>query len=148
MVTGVGDALNGWRKATKPAAWDRLQAKLSTVSDASLRERVRDLNALFGDGRAIEEVRRLALDESASIDVRTAALRMLIEARPPDLRAVCERLVRVSFLNAVAVRGLALFDDPAIGRTMAQNYRAFHPSERPVLLETLTRRGRRSRGPC
>ena len=48
--------------------------------------------------------------------------------------------MRVRFLNAVAVRGLALFDDPAIGGMLAQNYRAFHPSERSVLLETLASR--------
>jgi len=140
VVAGVSDALTGWRKAAKPAAWDRLQAKLSTATAPTLRDRVRDLNVLFGDGRALEEVRRLALDNSASLDVRMAALKTLIESRPPDLRAVCERLMRVSFLNAVAVRGLALFDDPAVGARMAQSYRAFHPSQRSVLLEALTSR--------
>ncbi len=64
----------------------------------------------------------------------------MIESRPSDLRAICERLVRVRYLNAVAVRGLALFDDPAIGKSLARNYRAFHPSERPAALETLVSR--------
>ena len=64
----------------------------------------------------------------------------MIESRPPDLRSICERLVRVRFLNAVAVRGLALFDDPAIGKSLARNYRAFHPSERPAAIETLVSR--------
>jgi putative membrane-bound dehydrogenase-like protein len=140
VVEGVGDALTGWRKATKPAAWDRLQNALAASADPRLRERVRDLNVLFGDGRALEEVKRLALDESASLDVRKAALRTLIEGRPPDLRTLCERLVRVRYLNAVAVRGLALFDDPAVGRTLAANYRAFHPSERSAALEVLATR--------
>ena len=49
-----------------------------------------------------------------------SALRTLIESRPPDLREVCEQLLRVRFLNATAVRGLALFDDPAIGRSLAR----------------------------
>ena len=48
--------------------------------------------------------------------------------------------MRVRFLNAVAVRGLALFDDPAVGRTLAANYRTFHPSERPVALDVLASR--------
>jgi putative heme-binding domain-containing protein len=140
VVAGLTDALTGWRKAIKPAAWDRFQAKLSTAPDTGLRTRTRDLNVLFGDGRALEEVKRLALDNSASLDVRISALKSVIEARPPDLRAVCERLVRVTFLNAVAVRGLALFDDPAIGVTLAKSYRAFHPSERSVVVETLASR--------
>jgi putative heme-binding domain-containing protein len=132
--------LTGWRKATRPAAWDPFQQKLSTAADPALRDRIRDLNVLFGDGRALEEVKRLALDGSASLDVRMSALKSLIEARPPDLRAVCERLVRVSFLNAVAMRGLALFDDPAIGVTLAKSYRSFHPSERSAVVETLASR--------
>jgi putative heme-binding domain-containing protein len=69
-----------------------------------------------------------------------AALRTLIDRRPPDLRSICERLIRVRFLNAVAVRGLALFDDPAIARSLAQNYRAFHPSQRAAAMETLVSR--------
>ena len=48
--------------------------------------------------------------------------------------------MRVRFLNAVAVRGLALFDDPAIGKTLAANYRAFHPSERGAVIDTLATR--------
>jgi putative heme-binding domain-containing protein len=140
VVAGLSDALTGWHKAAKPSAWDRLQEKLAAASDATLRERARDLNVLFGDGRALAEVKRLALDESASIDVRKAALRSLIETRPPELRQICERLVRVRYLNAVAVRGLALFDDPAVGRTIAASYRSFHPSERPVAIDVLASR--------
>jgi putative heme-binding domain-containing protein len=48
--------------------------------------------------------------------------------------------VRVRFINSVAARGLALYDDPAIGRMLAESYRAFHPSERSILLEVLTSR--------
>ena len=95
---------------------------------------------LFGDGRALDEVRRLALDENAGIEERKAALRTLIESRPPDLRSICERLVRIRYLNAVAVSGLALFDDPAIGKSLAQNYRMFHPSERPSAMAVLVSR--------
>ena len=124
----------------KPAAWDAFQAKLDTTADPALRARVRELNVLFGDGRALDEVRRLALDEKAELETRKAALRTLIESRPSDLRSICERLVRVRYVNAVAVRGLALFDDPEIGRSLARNYRAFHPSERPAALETLVSR--------
>src|SRR5207248_3389603 len=56
------------------------------------------------------------------------------------LRSVCERLLKVRFLNATAVRGLALFDDPTIGRSLAGNYKNFHPSERPAVLDTLVSR--------
>jgi putative heme-binding domain-containing protein len=49
-------------------------------------------------------------------------------------------LLRVRFLNATAVRGLALFNDPEIGRSLAAHYRTFHPSERSAVLDTLVSR--------
>jgi putative membrane-bound dehydrogenase-like protein len=140
ILAGLSDALSGWRKAKKPEAWNRLEPRLASATDPELRNRARDLNVVFGDGRALDEVKRLALDESTPLDVRKAALRTLIENRPPDLRSICERLVRIRFLNVVAVRGLALFDDPAIGQTLAASYRSFHPSERSAALETLASR--------
>ena len=118
----------------------RVPGLLARSNDRKLREDVRELDVLFGDGRALDEVRRLALDDSAGFEERKAALRTLIDGRPPDLRSVCERLVRVRFVNAVAVRGLALFDDPEVGRTLARNYRSFHPSERSSAIEVLVSR--------
>jgi len=140
ILAGLAEALRGWSKAQKPPAWDVLQAKLSRSNDAALRDRVRDLSALFGDGRALDEVKRVALDEQTEIAFRRAALLTLIENRPPDLREICERLLSVRFLNSTAVRGLALFDDPAIGESLAESYTRFHPSERPAVIETLVSR--------
>ena len=133
VVAGLADALTGWRKAAKPAAWDRLSAELAASSDPALRARVRDLNVLFGDGRALEEVKRLALDESRIARGAEGALADADREPAARPRSICERLMRVRFLNVVAVRGLALYDDPAIGKTLAASYRAFHPSERSGL---------------
>ena len=140
IVSGLEAALAGRRKARRPEAWEAFRGSLASSNDRTLREHVRELDVLFGDGRALDEVRRLALDESASVDDRKVALKTLIEGRPADLRAICERLVRVRFLNSVAVRGLALFDDPEIGRSLARNYRSFHPSERSAAIEVLVSR--------
>ena len=132
--------LNGRRKARKPDAWDEFRGKLGTSGDSSLRDLARDLDVLFGDGRALEDVRRLALDASASVDARRAALRTLIESRPPDLRSICERLVQVKYLSATAVRGLALFDDPALAKSLIRIYHKLDLPDRPSVLDTLVTR--------
>jgi putative heme-binding domain-containing protein len=106
----------------------------------AVRERVRDLSVVFGDGRALDEVKRVALDEKADLNSRRAAVETLIVSGAPDLRAVCERLLRVRFLNATAAKGLARFDDPAIGKSLAGSYRSFHPSERPAVMDVLVSR--------
>lgn len=139
ILAGLAEGFTGWRKAPKPAEWDAFVAAVPK-EDAALQARVRDLSALFGDGRALDEVKRIALDKTASLDARKAALRTLIDNRPEDLRSICEKLMGERFLNSVAARGLAMFDDPAIGKKLAQSYRAFHGSERKTLVETLVSR--------
>jgi putative membrane-bound dehydrogenase-like protein len=137
---GLAEGLLGWRKAPRPVAWEAFSARLASSEDAADRDRLRDLHVLFGDGRALEGLKRLAMDEKADLETRRSALKALIEARPPDLRSICETLLRVRFLNATAAGGLALFDDPAIGKTLAASYRSFHPSERPAVVDALASR--------
>jgi putative membrane-bound dehydrogenase-like protein len=142
ILGGLADGLRGRRKAPRPAGWDALVSRLDAnpSTDRAVRDRVRELSVVFGDGRALDEVRRLALDEKAELDVRRTALLSLIESRPADLRSVCERLLKVRFLNATAVRGLELYNDPEIGRSLAASYRSFHPSERGAVLDALVSR--------
>jgi len=140
ILAGLAEALRGWRKAGKPADWDALQQTLAGSASPALRNQVRDLSVVFGDGRALAEVKRTALDGKASLATRQAALLALIDNRAPDLRETCEKLLGVRFLNSTAVRGLALFDDPAIGDQLAGSYNRFDPSERPAVIETLASR--------
>jgi putative heme-binding domain-containing protein len=140
VLAGMTEGLTGWRRASKPAAWDAFAARLAGVMAEGLQERLRDLNVLFGDGRALDEVKATALDAAAEIPARMAALRSLIAARPPELRKICEQLMRTRFLNAVAARGLALFDDPAVGNALAAAYSSFHHSDRGALIDALVSR--------
>lgn len=137
VIGGMGEAFEGWRKVPKPTSWEKLLA-----SDAAKRfpEQVRELSSLFGDGRALGEIKALAQNPKADVAARRAALKTLIDARPPELRSVCESLLGVRELNGTAARGLALFDDPAIGKKLAQSYRNFSNGERAAVLDTLTSR--------
>ncbi len=140
LLAGIAQGFVGWRKAPKPAAWDALAAKYSGSADEKLRSSVRELSVVFGDGRALDEVKRVAVDNKADINQRKAALQTLIDNRPPDLREICEKLLGVRFLNPIAARGLTTFDDPAIGAKLVGAYKSFHPSERAQLLATLVSR--------
>lgn len=140
IVAGAAAALTGWRKAPKPAAWEKFAQTLATTNDEVLAGQVRELSVLFGDGRALDAVKALALDGKADVAVRKAALQTLIDARPPDLRKICEQTLGVRFLNPVAARGLAQFDDPAAAKQLVDAYKKFHHSERAQLLTVLASR--------
>jgi putative heme-binding domain-containing protein len=140
ILNGLSDGFVGKRKAAKPADWDSLAAKISAGNNATLKDRVRELSVFFGDGRALDELKSLALNSNAELNNRKAALSTLIESKPADLREICEKLMGTRFLNSTAARGLALFDDPKAGEIIAKNYKNFHPTERPQAVEVLLAR--------
>jgi putative heme-binding domain-containing protein len=138
ITEGMALALKGRRKAPAPASWSAVAA--GAAASPQLTARVRDLSVVFGDGRALEEIRALVQDKSADIQIRKNALTSFIEAKPDDLRAVCEVALKERFLNAVAVTGLTGFDDPALGKKIAGSYGSFHPVDRPALISALASR--------
>lgn len=139
VVRGVVAGLAGQRKVAPPKEWTAYAAVLSSPP-ADVAEALRMIGVVFGDGRALDEVRQLVFDGKTPLDQRRAALEALIEAKPDDLRKVCEDLLKVRFLNTTAMAGLTRFDDPAIGKQLASNYRSFHQSERAAVIEALVAR--------
>ncbi|MEI6536383.1 MAG: PVC-type heme-binding CxxCH protein, partial [Verrucomicrobiaceae bacterium] len=162
ILIGMTDALKGWRKAKKPAAWDKFaafiegsagtparneipsgEAAKKNEADKSVRAplvMLRALNVLFGDGRALDEVRAVALDEKANIEARKSALATLVEAKSPDARKICEKLLSEHSLALAAVQGLTTFDDPAIAEKIIKRWRNFSDNEHAAVIAGLVSR--------
>ncbi len=137
VLRGMQQAVKGWRRADKPKQWD---AFVTTTVSQQFPEAIRDLGSLFGDGLALDEIRKTVRNDRMELPTRVRALSTLIDARPDDLRSVCESVLEVRILNVTAARGLSQFDDPAIGERLVKSYRRFHASDRPALLEMLVSR--------
>ena len=140
ILSGTAEGLHGRRKAPKPANWDAIAKQFATSSNTALTDRLRELSILFGDGRALDDIRRIALDGSVELAGRRAALQTLVDQRAPDLRKVCEQLLGVRELAGIAARGLGLTDDPAIGELLARRYPGLSAQARPDVIATLVSR--------
>lgn len=140
VVEGMSAGLRGRRSAQPPPSWNVAQDGLRQDADAELRNRVRDLSAFFGDGRALDEIRALALDESADLEQRRTALRTLIDSRDPKARETCERVLRVRGLGAAAAAGLAQFDDPAIADLLLRSWAGMADADKAPVLSSLVSR--------
>lgn len=140
VLQGLSAGLAGRHKVKAPANWSTLQRDVASLDDIKLHDQVRDLSVLFGDGRALDEVQRVALDGKAELAARRAALQTLIDNRTPDRRKVCEQLLGVRYLNTTAIRGLTEFDDASIGTKLANSYRNFFPVDRPAVIDALVTR--------
>jgi putative heme-binding domain-containing protein len=99
-----------------------------------------ELGAIFGDERAMKELRRVALDKNASADFRRTSLQTLIENRPTDLLQIIMSLLGDKTMARTAVQGLANFNDPNLAEQLIANYEHFRPDVRPDVIATLTSR--------
>ncbi len=141
IVAGMAAGLKGWRKAPQPAAWDKFVATVPKDATAA-QDQVRQLKVLFGDGLALDAIRRIALDDNALVDQRRAALLALIEAKDAQLKSVCEKLISVRGVNLEAIQGLTQFDEEGVAKKILERYPQLYPHERPQAIMALVSRPR------
>lgn len=137
VLMGLQDAFKGWRKAPQPEAWSQFAM---TPSAKNHPDAVRELGSLFGDGLALDQIRKIVKNGKLNIKTRQTALKTLIKAKPDDLRSFCESLLGIKVLNATAAEGLALFDDKEVGKKLIYTYRRADKADRPRILEILVSR--------
>ena len=140
VLDGLADGLAGRRKVARPASWNTVESQMAVNANEPLKNRLRDLSALFGDGRALDQIKEVALNKSADLPRRRAALQSLIEARADGLRGICEQLLRVRDISAVAASGLALFDDPAVADRLIAEWPNLYGSEKAPVMNALLSR--------
>ncbi|MEZ6058067.1 MAG: c-type cytochrome [Planctomycetaceae bacterium] len=140
VLLGMNDALRGWRKAPQPAQWNDVVNQMQTSGDGDLVTMTRDLSLLFGDGRAIEEVRKIALDGRAELSTRQAAIRSLVESRADGLAPMLEELLKNRDLAAPAIEGLAAVGGPETPQLLAANYNRYRQDGKTAAITTLVSR--------
>ena len=140
LIAGSLAGTRGWRKATAPAAWADFAGMAAQNPSGVVRGQVRDLNVLFGDGRATDDLRAVAADGKAAPEMRRRALLSLLESRAENLSPLLQQVARDTTLAATAVVGLLQLDDPA-GPTLAlSQYPWMTPDTRPSVLNALVSR--------
>ncbi len=138
ITRGISAGLRGITKATAPANWAAFAAKAAAIP--ALADKIRELNVIFGDGRALDEIRALALDAKADIASRRQAVQTLVQSKPADLRATLEKLVGDNDLLAATLQGLATFDDLAAGALIVSNFKRVRADARPGVIAALCSR--------
>ena len=138
LLAGMAAGLAGRRHAVPPSGWERVVARFE--ADPALGATVRDLSTLFGDGRALDEIRRLVLDSEADAALRRSALETLVARRDAGLRDICLPLLGDTRFELVAARGLAACDDPASARALVEAAGRFRGPRRSAVIGILATR--------
>ena len=95
---------------------------------------------VFGDGRALDELRQIVGDDNAESESRRQALRTLVDSRAGDVPALLQKLIGDKVLANEAVRGLATFEDANTPQLILGNYSRLDPDGRALAVNTLVSR--------
>jgi putative heme-binding domain-containing protein len=95
---------------------------------------------VFGDGRAMDALRKIVLNNDEEIGLRRSALQTLVDNPSEGLREICTKVLNDPRMNVVAAQGLSTFDDVEIGRQLVAAYGRFRSPERPKLIAMMVTR--------
>jgi putative heme-binding domain-containing protein len=140
ILTGMAEALRGWHKAPMPGGWQSAATVFASSSDAQVRSLARELSVVFGDGRALEDLIRIAASKSSDAAARHNAVRVLVEARGKGVESLLCSLLGDRDLGADAARGLAAFDDPGLPALLVDRYHGLKPPAQEAAIVTLSSR--------
>ena len=140
LLLGMSDGLKGWSKAKQPKEWPRLVAAIEKNGSNQMKNIVRELSVLFGDGRALEDVRMIVLDKKAAISLRRTALETLVASKSEGVVEICMPLLNDARINVIALRGVATSDDIKVAQALVKNYRRFRSPKKPLVIQTLASR--------
>jgi putative membrane-bound dehydrogenase-like protein len=140
VAIGLAKALNGWQKATPPTNWAAFSAHMEQVGNADIEPDMQALRIVFGDGRAMTELRKLIDDGGVAPETRRQALRSLLKGQPTDFEPTLFKLLGDKTMLLDAIRGLASYDHPDTPAQLLNRSRNFSSAERLEMLNTLTTR--------
>jgi len=140
LVAGVADGLRGWSKAAPPQGYAAVSARLAASKDEATLQPLSELDVLFGSGRGMEAVRKVALDTTAAPEARRQALQTLVSTTPPDGVAILHGLLSDRSMIAAALTGLARYDHPDTPRLALQKISLYAPTDRAALIDLLASR--------
>lgn len=140
LLIGLNEGLRGWPKVAPPPGWDELQMAFTSGSDAETARLTREISVVFGDGRAMDQLRDLVLSSKTDISTRRSALRSLVDAKADNLLPVLKKLVTDRDIADEVVRGLAQAGDAETGPLLVSHFNRFDPNTRDTAIQALVSR--------
>jgi putative membrane-bound dehydrogenase-like protein len=114
IINGMAAALKGFSQVAKPKAWDAFAKAAGTASPDALR----DLNLVFGSGRARDELIALIKETEGDANARCSAMDSLLRNPKPEHYQLVRTMIYDKVLGTAARLGLAKFDNPDVPKAL------------------------------
>jgi putative heme-binding domain-containing protein len=123
-----------------PAGWAELSPSLISSSNKDVCRLAVGLALQFGDTSALEFLKKRAQDTKLNAEDRRVALETLMGAKATGTSELLQGLLSDVDVRAVAIRGLAAFDEPAIAQKILELYPTLTTLEKNDAVNTLAAR--------
>lgn len=144
VLAGMAAGLDGFSSAKKPKGWDELLRTvvppLGGSEPAKAGTTIQTLSALFGSGRAIEDLIVLVKNADGDANARLNAFKSLTRTTKPELLAVIRTLINDKVLGIAARSALAAYDDPSIPKQLTSSWPERSQEQQAATVATLTSR--------
>ena len=140
VLTGMSEAVRGWRRADPPSGWEIVAEQLAKAEDSEVQRLSRELSVVFGDGRVVDELRKIVSDGGAEIESRRSALRSLVEARVDNLEPLLKDLLGNRDFAAECIHGLSVLGGERAPQLIVDRYRGFRLEAKEIAIAALVSR--------
>lgn len=140
VLTGMSAALQGWQKAPAPSGWESLSKSLAELGDADVQRMTRELSLVFGDGRAMDELQKIAFGSDRPLPERRSAIRALVMAEAASIVPELQKLLRDRDLAVSAINGLAAFSNEETPKLLVGGFDGFRNEAKREAINTLVSR--------
>jgi putative membrane-bound dehydrogenase-like protein len=140
VLRGMNAALRGWRKAPQPKGWNDFAQARATSDEEEIRRLNRELSLVFGDGRAMDELQKIAKDGGVALEERRSAIRALVLARDETMVPFLQNLLTDRDLGKDAINGLAAFGNEETPQLLVAKFGGFRDAAKREAINTLVSR--------
>ncbi|MCE9530809.1 MAG: c-type cytochrome [Planctomycetes bacterium] len=140
ILQGIEDGLLGRKQVTTPKNWEKAYATLQKSKLADVRKSAMRLAVVFGDEKAVESLKKLVADQTASTANRYDALQALLVQQNPAMIPILNDLLADADMRGSAIRGLAAFKNDDTPKQLLGIYPKLSDSEKADVVQTLAAR--------
>lgn len=139
-LLGMAGGLDGFSSAKKPKDWDLLSPGISKDGSEQTLKAARDLNLVFGSGRAADDLIAVVKDAEGDANARLNAFKSLTRTAKPELQGVIRSQINDKVLATAARKALAAYDHPNIPKALLQPWPVRSQEQQAATVDTLTSR--------
>jgi len=140
LLNAYLQGLAGRAKVKAPTNWAEINARFQKSHSAELRRTAERLSAIFGDGAAIADLRKLAGDSTQDYAVREQAILALAQAKDEESLPMFFNLLSDRAVYDTVITALAGFNHPKTATELLNRMGGFKDGNRSLAIDTMASR--------